>query len=150
MKGFLIDTSILSILAPDRPPVPLPLRHWIVSQGAQNMLFTSSIVILEVRRGIAKLKRTGGGARAQRLEDWLTSLMADFQENTLPVDSIVAGIAGDMEDAAIARGNSPGLADVLIAATASAHGLTVLTSNVRHFDRLGVEHLDPLTSPLPT
>lgn len=149
MSGFLVDTSVLSIFAPDRPPVPLPLRRWIVEQGAQEALFTSSIVVLETRRGIAKLRRTGGLSRADRLEAWLASLLADFDDRTLPVDTVVASLAGEIEDAAIARGRSPGLADVLIAATARVHDLTVLTSNARHFEVLGVAHFDPLTSPLP-
>jgi predicted nucleic acid-binding protein len=37
--------------------------------------------------------------------------------------------------------------DVLIAATARAHGLTVVTRNVRHFERTEVEILNPCTEP---
>jgi predicted nucleic acid-binding protein len=144
VSGFLVDTSVLSGFAPDRPPVPLPLQLWIAEQGGKGVLFTSSIVVLKIRRGIAKLRRVGGGVRADRLEDWLASMLADFEEKTLAVDSRVASLAGDIEDAAIAHGRSPGLADVLIAATARAHNLTVLTSNVRHFEVLGVAHVDPL------
>jgi predicted nucleic acid-binding protein len=38
---------------------------------------------------------------------------------------------------------------VLIAATAQAHDLIILTRNVRHFADLGVRHLDPLAGDLP-
>lgn len=48
-----------------------------------------------------------------------------------------------MEDAAIARGRSPGLPDVLIAATAVEHDLTILTANNRHFEALKVANLNP-------
>lgn len=48
-----------------------------------------------------------------------------------------------MEDAAIARGRSPGLPDILIAATALEHDLTILTANTRHFDVLKVANLNP-------
>ncbi len=34
-------------------------------------------------------------------------------------------------------------ADLLIAATALEHGLTVVTRNVRHFEPAGVKVLDP-------
>jgi predicted nucleic acid-binding protein len=37
----------------------------------------------------------------------------------------------------------PGFADVAIAATAEAHGLTVLTRNVKDFIPLGVACFDP-------
>ncbi|MBX3571878.1 MAG: PIN domain-containing protein [Mesorhizobium sp.] len=149
MSGFLIDTSVLSIFAADRPAVPLPLKRWIVEKGTREALLTSSIVVLETKRGIAKLRRAGGLSRADRLETWLTSMLVDFEDRTLPVDTAIASLAGEIEDAAIARGRSPGLADVLIAATARVHDLTVLTSNARHFGVLGVAHFDPLTSPLP-
>lgn len=48
-----------------------------------------------------------------------------------------------MEDTAIAHGRSPGLPDILIAATALEHGLTILTANNRHFDALKVANLNP-------
>ncbi|WP_352801978.1 hypothetical protein [Mesorhizobium sp. M0909] len=45
----------------------------------------------------------------------------------------------------MARGANPGLADVLIAATARLHGLSVLTANTRHFAILDVPYLNPFT-----
>lgn len=54
-----------------------------------------------------------------------------------------------MEDAAIARGRSPGLADILIAATAQVRGLTVLTANVRHFEVLETPYLNPFEQNMP-
>lgn len=43
-----------------------------------------------------------------------------------------------MEEAASAQGKNPGLADILIAATAATNELTVITANIRHFEALGV------------
>jgi predicted nucleic acid-binding protein len=48
-----------------------------------------------------------------------------------------------MDDAATARGRHPGLADVIIAATAAVHGLTVLSANGKHFEALDVPSVDP-------
>ena len=45
-------------------------------------------------------------------------------------------------------GQAPGLADIAIAATAKAQGLIVLTRNLKHFAGLGVEIIDPFTTPL--
>ena len=56
-----------------------------------------------------------------------------------------------MRDAARGAGHDPGFADVVIAATAAAHGLTVLTGNVKHFRPVAdllmnpFEGLPPLT-----
>lgn len=149
MSGFLLDTSVLSIFAPDRPRVPQALQQWVVLQGGKNALFISSIVLLEIQRGIAKLRRAGGIARAERLDEWLSTLLVDFARQILSVDADVARAAGELEDSSVARGNSPGLADILIATTARSHGLTIVTLNTRHFDALGVKRLDPLADELP-
>jgi len=56
--------------------------------------------------------------------------------------------AGALSDQAKAAGNHPGFADVLIAATATVHGLAVATLNARHFAPLGVDCVDPSAEPL--
>lgn len=109
----------------------------------------SSIVVLEVERGIAKLKRSGGHAKAKRIGDWFERLLTEFDQRILPVDVTVAREAGHLEDAAIARGRNPGLADVLIAATARLNSLSVLTANVRHFAALDVPYLNPFAEGGP-
>lgn len=107
-------------------------------------LFISSISVLEIERGIAKLRRTGGGLRADRLAPWVERVLENFGPNILPVDVEVAKQAGTMLDAAVAKGRDPGVADILIAATAQAHDLLLLTRNVRHFEPLGISVHDPL------
>ncbi len=62
---------------------------------------------------------------------------------TMQVREAKARRAGTMEDAAIAGGRSPGLPDILIAATALEHELTVLTTNCRHFEVFEVANLNP-------
>jgi toxin FitB len=50
---------------------------------------------------------------------------------------------GALVDRAQSLGWAPGLADVVIAATAQFRGFTILTRNARHFEPLGVPFLDP-------
>lgn len=149
MNGYLLDTSVLSAFAPDRPPVPQPLRDWIIEQGARETLFTSAIVIAEIQRGIAKLRRAGGAARLHRMEAWLAAMLDQFGGRIIAVDVVVGREAGELNDAMMARGRQPGLADVLIAATARVHQLEVLTANIRHFAVLDVPHFNPLQGKLP-
>ncbi|MBA3448943.1 MAG: type II toxin-antitoxin system VapC family toxin [Pseudaminobacter sp.] len=144
MSGYLLDTSFLSIFAPDRPPLPLHLQGWVAEQRERGSWHTSSIVVVEVERGIAKLERSGGNAKAERISRWFEGLLAEFDERVISVDSAIAREAGRLEDAAIARGRNPGLADVLIAATARLHDLSVLTANVRHFAVLDVPYFNPM------
>ncbi len=100
--------------------------------------------VAEIQRGIRKLHRAGGVERSKDLARWLRDLIENYGDRLLPVDATVARIAGDVEDAAIGKGRHPGFADVLIAATAMAHDLTVLTDNTRHFAPLGVQCLNPV------
>jgi hypothetical protein len=48
----------------------------------------------------------------------------------------------------IARGpgQTPGFADIIIAATALQHGLTIPSRNLKHFAPLGVRVLDPFAA----
>jgi predicted nucleic acid-binding protein len=52
-------------------------------------------------------------------------------------------------DRALAIGRHPGFADVATAATASMHGLVLLTRNMRHFEPLGLTAIDPVVALPP-
>jgi toxin FitB len=145
LSRYLLDTSFLSIFAPDRPPISRHLQKWVAEERERSTWYISSIVVVEVERGIAKLNRTGGHSKAVRITGWFERMLIDFDERILSVDREVAKEAGRLEDAAIALGRNPGLADVLIAATARLHGLSVLTANTRHFAVLNVPHFNPLS-----
>lgn len=103
-----------------------------------------ALAVQEIRKGIRKLDRAGGHERAARLLVWLGGIVESYGERVLAIDATVALAAGILEDEAVEAGRSPGLTDILIAATAKAHGLLVLTANERHFQALGVAVRNPL------
>lgn len=103
-----------------------------------------ALALQEIRKGIRKLDRAGGHERAARLLAWLSGIVESYGERVLAINAAVALTAGIIEDEAVEAGRSPGLADILIAATAQTHGLTVLTANERHFHALGVPVRNPL------
>ena len=73
-----------------------------------------------------------------------------MHEIQLPVDCATARLAGTLSDRARALGHAPGLAGLIIAATAARHGSTILTHNLRHFSQLDIPARDPLaTLPAP-
>ena len=141
MSGYLLDTSVLSALAPDRRPPPEALASWLASR--EDVLFLPAVAVAEVEAGICKLRRAGSTARVDRLSVWLDALLEGYGERMLPLDAASARVAGRLRDAALAAGRHPGFADVAIAAIAVHHGLLVLTRNVRHFATLDVPHADP-------
>jgi predicted nucleic acid-binding protein len=54
-----------------------------------------------------------------------------------------------LADRARGQGHAPGFGDIIIAATAQAHGLTILSRNIRHFALLNVPVRDPFASLPP-
>jgi predicted nucleic acid-binding protein len=138
VKGYLLDTNIISKLAPGKAPASEAGRAWFHEQGEAGTLFLSALSIAEIERGARSLYRRGGIERAKRLYVWLDTIVSSFGDRILGMDSVVARIVGALEDEAESKGRHPGLGDVIIAATARAYDLTVITENVRHFKPLDV------------
>ena len=140
--GYLLDTSVVSKLAPDRTAPANDHSGWLADHA--DNLYLSAVTIAEIEQGICKLRRAGGAERAARLTDWLDSLLANAADRLLAFDAGVGRIAGALSDQAWAAGRHPGFADIAIAATAIAHDLVLLTRNGKHFGPLGVAFADPL------
>lgn len=100
----------------------------------------------EVGDGIARLRRAGGLARADCLDDWLDVVLHLYGDRVMPFDVPAARLAGLLMDRARAAGQAPGFAELAIAATAGVHDLTVLTRNVRHFAPLDIPAFNPFES----
>lgn len=118
-------------------------------QGAQGRLYIPAMALAELERGICRLERMGAAARAAALRSWLDNLVAVFEGKLIDIDEKVARTAGRLDDALTAIGRNPGMADVLIGATADIHGLTLLTANDRHFADMPIRVLNPIDGPLP-
>lgn len=117
------------------------LMDWMDRNSAR--LFLSVITIAEVEDGIAKSRRFGAHRKADRLSEWLETVLHLYGARVLPIDLETARRIGVLSDLARGQGQAPGLADIAIAATAQRYGYTVLTRNLRHFGPLGVPALDP-------
>lgn len=134
---FLIDTMVLSELRRrQRDP---GVAAWIGSQRQEDC-FLSVVSIGEIERGIAR-RRVADPAFARQLADWLDQLLRLHGDRLLPVDLGTARRWGQLS----AQLGHDG-ADLLIAATALEHGLTVVTRNLRHFTPTGVPTLNPWTA----
>lgn len=132
---ILLDTDVVSLLAPERSPASDALRGWIGDNA--DRLFVSVVTVAEIERGVHKLMRTGQQRKARAIEGWFRAIVDFYGERVLPFDVEAARIAGRIDDEAVARGFNILFADVAIAATAARHDLAVATRNVRHFRPLG-------------
>ena len=131
---FLIDTDVLSALRRrERHPA---IVRWVEGQRTTD-LHISVMTVREIERGITQQQRHNP-AFARDLAVWLDRVLAWYGDRILPVDAATARRWGQLS---AALGNDS--ADLLIAATALEHGLTVVTRNVRHFEPTGVPVLDP-------
>ncbi|MDP1582364.1 MAG: type II toxin-antitoxin system VapC family toxin [Bradyrhizobium sp.] len=134
---FLIDTVTLSELR-RRQRDPLVVA-WFERQRTAD-LFLSVISIGEIERGIARQRATDPGF-ADALAAWLDRVLDLYGERVLPFDLRAARRWGALS---AALGNDS--ADLMIAATALEHGLTVVTRNVSDFEPAGVVVADPFSS----
>ena len=126
---FLLDTDVLSALRRrERNP---ELARWVGTQRTTD-LYLSVVTVGEIERGIMRQQRRDTGF-ARELALWLDRLLDWYGERVLPVDVATARRWGRLS--ATLGHDSP---DLLIAATAVEHGLTVVTRNVRHFEPTGV------------
>ncbi len=141
MTGWLLDTNVLSAFAPGKPPIQPHAAAWF--RERDDALFLSSITAAEIEAGISKLDRTGSARRADDVRRWLDQILSLYADRVLPFDLPAARRAGALADAAVAIGRHPGFPDIAIAAIAQSRDLIILTLNLRHFDPLGVETINP-------
>ena len=131
---FLIDTDVLSALRRgERHP---GASRWLAGQRTSD-LYLSVVTIGEIERGIEQQQRRDPPF-AGELSGWLDRVLAWYGDRVLPVDLATAQRWGRLT-AALGYES----ADLLIAATALEHGLTVVTRNVRHFEPAAVTVFNP-------
>lgn len=133
----LLDTNVVSELRRPAARAAPGVRSWASRQPASTLAI-SVVTVMEVEIGVARMERRDP-SQGRVLRTWLErDLLPAFTSRILPVDLDVARRAARMHvpDPRPER-------DVLIAATASAHGLVVVTRNVTDFAMLGVGLVDP-------
>jgi predicted nucleic acid-binding protein len=133
--SWLVDTNILSELRKGKR-ADAGVRSWF-AQVRDEDLFTSVLVLGELRRGIESIRRRDEPS-ALALEQWLSGLKTSFADRVLPIDTHVAEQWGTL--------NVPDplpTVDGLLAATALIHDLVLVTRNVRHLGGTGARLLNP-------
>jgi predicted nucleic acid-binding protein len=135
---YLLDTVAFSELFRRRPD-PAFVR-WL-NDKSEDLLFLSTVTIGEVEKGIER-QRGHEPAFAEALLAWLERSLEAYADRLLPVTTSVARRWGRLSGR-LGRDD----VDLLIAATALEHGLTVATRNIRHFLPTGVAVENPFEAP---
>jgi hypothetical protein len=131
----LADTNIVSELMRKRPdPGVLAWREMV--DAMYGHITMSAVTVDEIMYGLARKQDAG-------LQAWFDGFMSRNQ--VLTVTQTIACRAGEMRAMFSLRGVVRSQADMLIAATAQVHALTLVTRNVRDFDGCGIALLNPFS-----
>ncbi|MCX6612213.1 MAG: type II toxin-antitoxin system VapC family toxin [Acidobacteria bacterium] len=138
MNGFLLDTNVPSENVRPRPDPKL--TAWLKAQKLEE-LYLSVITCGELRKGISSLDE---GKRKTDLESWYrVDLLERFSGRILTLTQTIAERWGDLESRRQLIGRPMQVPDAQIAATALEHNLILVTRNIKHFDGIGVEIVNP-------
>ena len=132
---YVLDTNVVSALRrPDREP---SVRDWARAVPLVDQ-YVTALTIAEIERGVIRQEQADP-AQGAILRRWLSErVLPAFTGRVLAFDLPAARI--------LARYPVPEHApydDAQIAAVAEAHGMTMVTRNVRHFAPLGVRMFSP-------
>lgn len=135
---IVLDTNVLS--EPMKPRPERTVVEWIDNQDSAK-LFTTSTVVAELAYGISRLPV---GQRQERLAEALDRVVtAEFLAGVLDFDLMSAIEYGALVAAVEGAGGSISLADAQIAAVCRVHGATLATRNVKDFNGLGIDLVNP-------
>ena len=135
MTGFLLDTNVVPELAK-----PSPEAQVLAFLAAEANLWIPAITLYELQFGVKDLPE---GRRREQLQSAIWAILADFGNRVIPLGREEAESAATLQALAKKTGYSVGLADCLIAGTATYHDLCVVTRNVRDFAPLSVTIHNP-------
>jgi hypothetical protein len=139
---IVLDTNVVSELMEAKPAAQV--ATW-VDQADENSLWLTAILVFEIKGGLDKMD---DGRRKRRLIAAFDSFVQiDFRERVLPFDHAAAMEAARIGAERERRGRPIDIKDTLIAGIAVSRGAAIATRNVRHFDDLSVEIINPWDAP---
>lgn len=130
--SFLCDTNVISELV-RREPSPRVVA-WL---GGLASVTVSAMTVEEIAYGLAWKPHP-------EVERWFTEFFTSLAR-VLPVSEEVARRSGELRGALQAKGEPRSVTDMLLAATAQVHQLTLATRNTRHFEGCGIPLFNPFT-----
>jgi hypothetical protein len=138
VTGWLLDTNVLSELRRPRPDARV--RKFIAGQRLED-LFVSTVTFAEIRFGI---EIVSDPIRRAELTEWLTHRVRPlFDQRVLEVSEDVMFKWRLLVEEGRKAGHTFSQPDLIIAATALHHGLTVVTRDTADYARSRVPLFNP-------
>ena len=125
---IVLDTNVVSeLMRPDPAPA---VDAWVAGRPAESLFF-SAVGEAELRYGVAIMP---AGRRRNRVGGEIEAMLSeDFEGRVLPFDTRAARAYAEIAAACRAIGRP----------VAQARGMAVATRNVRHFEHMGIDVIDP-------
>ena len=138
MTGWLLDKNVISEL---RRPRPEPRVVAFVAAQPLEQLFVSAVTLAEIRFGIELVADVSHRAA---LTDWLTHKVRPmFEQRVLPVTEDIMFKWRLLVEEGRKAGHTFSQPDLIIAATAAHHGLTVVSRDASEYKKARVPLLNP-------
>ncbi len=142
MNGWLLDTNVISELRRPRPEARVVA---FVAARPLEQLFVSTVTFAEIRYGIEML---GDSIRRTDLNGWLDNKVRPmFDQRVLAVSEDIMFKWRLLVEEGRKTGHTFSQPDLIIAATALHHGLTVATRDTADYSRARVAVFNPWTDP---
>lgn len=136
--AWLLDTNVLSEL---RRPKPEPKVVAFVSGCALDQLHISAVTLAEIRFGIELVNEPN---RRVELSDWLTHKVRPmFDQRVFQITEDIMLKWRILVEEGRKIGHTFSQPDLIIAATAIHHGLTVVTRDRSDYDKAHVPVMNP-------
>ena len=130
--SVLLDTNIVSELVRQRPDVGV--HAWAMREVDYLIC---AVTVDEIAFGLAWRPN-------QRIAAWFDAFLTAHP--ALPITTEIARRAGELRGAFATRGIVRSQPDMLIAATAQVHALTLVTRNTADFAGCGIPVLNPFSN----
>lgn len=144
MTGWLLDTNILSEL---RRPKPEPKVTAFIARQPLESLYISTVTLAEIRFGIELLS---DAARRSELNAWLSRKVRPmFEHRVLEITEDIMLKWRLLVEEGRKVGHTYSQPDLIIAATAQHHGITVATRDTSEYAKARVPVFNPWTDTPP-
>lgn len=135
---YLVDTNVISEVMKPHPNAKV--AEWLMR--FQDELYLSSITIEEMRFGEMMMP---AGKRRNKLSSMIDKIVDSYSSRTLPFDAKCAKPCAQLHALAISCGRTPTIEDLMIASIALTNNCTLATRNMRDFDYMDMEVLNPFS-----